>query len=444
MRLRLAALLCITPLLLIFSLPLLAASDLSPPSCSSDETCESSSVSFTLQSRCELDATAADLLESGLMRFGVTKVESLFGVDDFLLEAAVYDYDSHDPNLITKVTACFTAHFGTSAERQASSLHDECALADALMRMGEDEAESGQCERAERLLREAASKSTKCPELAADVDWELHQAMASCRDTATKEEQQQQQQQRRRPSPPPPKPAAVCSEVFPEIHGDHRIMADYEILSNNRASGRDAIHWRAWYDLFKVDAATSCDSAKVGKAWRKLSLRFHPDKQDNTVPRLTECASEAMRVISSGKEALIEASPCAQKKEGFSRRKTKNGRKSPEQEAAEQFAREFEERISWAIEVWETIVWYFNLILDAASISFSLFLRAIEVWIIVKVILFFVGGGDGQNVDSTTRFLLWVKLVAGRVIRYCFYAWCVVASPFVLLFVAFAVFTVYS
>jgi ankyrin repeat protein len=268
---------------------------------------KASPISFVLHSTCGLARDDADILASGLTRFGVTTVDSLKGVDNVLIEAAAYDgHKSLSPKKLEQVFSCFDKHYGSSTERQDSELHDECALAEALIRLGEAEAEAGNCNEAQLFLKDAVKRAKKCPEMAADAEWELHQAVTSC----GKEGKEKVLR---------PPPTAECSKLFPKIHGDERILNDFEVLENSGGSLRtDSIHWLAWYALFEVDATNACNSAMVGKAWRTLSLTYAPEKQvGSDVKGVTKCATDAMLIISAGKEALIERSPCAKNRSGL-------------------------------------------------------------------------------------------------------------------------------
>ena len=70
-----------------------------------------------------------------------------------------------------------------------------------------------------------------------------------------------------------------------------------------KARGRKTIkHWEEWYQLFGFEKKADCTRRKLTKAYRKLTLKYHPDKHP---PECAKRAHEWSLVLGAGRELMI-------------------------------------------------------------------------------------------------------------------------------------------
>jgi ankyrin repeat protein len=91
---------------------------------------------------------------------------------------------------------------------------------------------------------------------------------------------------------------------------DEDMKADFNQMSNGQFL--NVKHHAKWYALFGIEKS-KCSARIVKRAWRKLQLKYHPDKYDGD----KDCAREMSLMVNAAKELLEKQSAC---KGGFRKR----------------------------------------------------------------------------------------------------------------------------
>eukprot|EP00947_MAST-08B_sp_MAST-8B-sp1_P001940 g1940.t1 len=112
--------------------------------------------------------------------------------------------------------------------------------------------------------------------------------------------------------------AAVLPLPGPEVEdptcgikalGDEELLADFSVAAQPGAFRR-VRHWDRWFGLFKLDES-SCSAQALKRAYRKVMLRYHPDKFRGSA----HCAQTMSLIVNAGKELLENHSACQGKGE---------------------------------------------------------------------------------------------------------------------------------